>query len=34
VKTSRIRIVITATPHDLSRVWEIEFYQPLTGIKK
>jgi hypothetical protein len=34
VKTKHIRLVITATPHNLSRVWEIEFYQPLTGIKK
>ncbi len=34
VKTKHIRLVITATPHDLSRVWEIEFDQPLTGIKK
>jgi hypothetical protein len=33
VKTSRIRIVITATPHDLSRVWEIEFYQPVKNPK-
>jgi hypothetical protein len=30
VETNRLRLVITAAPHNLSRVWEIEFYQPLT----
>ena len=30
VKTKHLRFVITATPHNLSRLWEIEFYQPLT----
>jgi hypothetical protein len=30
VETHRLRLVVTAAPHNLSRVWEIEFYQPLT----
>jgi hypothetical protein len=29
VKTKHVRLVITQTPHNISRVWEIEFYQPL-----
>ena len=29
VRTRHLRLVITQTPHNLSRVWEIEFYHPL-----
>lgn len=31
VKTRHLRIVITGTPHNLSRLWEIEFYTPLES---
>ncbi|MBL6923167.1 MAG: FAD-dependent oxidoreductase [Akkermansiaceae bacterium] len=31
VKTRHLRIVITGTPHSLSRLWEIEFYAPLES---
>ncbi|MEO1834080.1 MAG: FAD-dependent oxidoreductase [Akkermansiaceae bacterium] len=31
VKTKHLRLVITQTPHNISRVWEIEFYHPLTA---
>ena len=34
VKTTRLRVVITKTPHNLSRVWEVEFYPPLTANRK
>lgn len=34
VKTNRLRLVISATPENVSRVWEVEFYQPLTKPKK
>jgi hypothetical protein len=34
VNTKHLRFVITATPHNLSRLWEIEFYPPLTEKKK
>ena len=34
VKTRRLRLVITGTPHNLSRVWEVEFYQPLKDEKQ
>jgi hypothetical protein len=30
VTTKYLRLVITQTPHNISRVWEIEFYHPLT----
>ncbi|MCU0779539.1 MAG: FAD-dependent oxidoreductase [Akkermansiaceae bacterium] len=30
VRADRLRLVITAAPHDLSRIWEVEFYQPLA----
>jgi hypothetical protein len=30
VKGERLRLVVTATPHNLSRIWEIEFYQPIN----
>ena len=29
VKTKHLRLVITQTPHNISRVWEVEFYPPL-----
>ena len=29
VKTKYLRLVITRTPHNISRMWEVEFYQPL-----
>ncbi len=29
VKTKQLRLVITRAPHNISRVWEIEFYEPL-----
>jgi hypothetical protein len=29
VKTKHLRFVITGAPHNLSRLWEVEFYQPL-----
>ena len=29
VKTKYLRLAITRTPHNISRVWEVEFYQPL-----
>jgi hypothetical protein len=29
VESRRLRVVITGTPHSLSRVWEIELYAPL-----
>jgi len=29
VKTKHLRMVITRTPHNISRVWEVEFYGPL-----
>ncbi len=29
VKTKHLRFVITRAPHNISRLWEIEFYQPL-----
>ena len=28
VKTKYLRLVITRAPHNISRVWEVEFYQP------
>jgi hypothetical protein len=34
VKTEHIRLVITRTPHNISRMWEIEFYQPLDEKKQ
>ncbi len=33
VKTKYLRLVITRTPHNISRVWEVEFYQPLKNEK-
>ncbi len=30
-KTKHLRLVITKTPHKISRVWEIEFYHPLKN---
>jgi hypothetical protein len=30
LKASRLRVVITQTPHSLSRVWEVEFYRPVA----
>ena len=29
IKTKHLRVVITGAPHNLSRLWEIEFYQPI-----
>ena len=34
VKTKHLRLVITRTPHNISRVWEVEFYQPLKDEKQ
>ena len=34
VKTKYLRLVITQTPHNISRVWEVEFYQPLKDEKQ
>jgi len=28
VKSDRIRLVVTGTPGNISRIWEIEFYNP------
>ncbi|NNM27989.1 MAG: FAD-dependent oxidoreductase, partial [Akkermansiaceae bacterium] len=28
VETKHLRLVITRAPHDISRLWEVEFYQP------
>ncbi|MCF7955405.1 MAG: FAD-dependent oxidoreductase [Phycisphaerae bacterium] len=33
VKTKHLRLVITQAPHNISRVWEVEFYGPLKGEK-
>ena len=33
VKTKHLRLVITGTPHNISRLWEVEFYQPLKAEK-
>lgn len=30
VTTNALRIVITQTPHNLSRLWEVEFYPPFA----
>ncbi len=29
VKAKHLRLVITKTPHNISRLWEVEFYQPV-----
>jgi hypothetical protein len=29
-----LRLVITQAPHNISRVWEVEFYQPLKEEKR
>lgn len=34
VKTKHLRLVITRTPHNISRVWEVELYPPLKDGKK
>jgi len=34
VKTKCLRLVITRTPHNISRLWELELYPPLTDQKK
>ena len=34
VKTKHLRLVITRAPHNISRVWEVEFYQPLKDEKQ
>ncbi len=34
VKTKHLRFVITGAPHNLSRLWEIEFYEPLKNVKQ
>ncbi len=34
VVTKHLRFVITGTPHQISRVWEIEFYQPMKAEKE
>ncbi len=31
VKTKHLRFIITQTPHNISRVWEIELYQPVNA---
>ena len=33
VKTKHLRLVITRAPHNISRIWEIEFYHPLKDEK-
>lgn len=33
VKTKHLRLVITRAPHNISRVWEVEFYGPLNDEK-
>ncbi|MCF7955841.1 MAG: FAD-dependent oxidoreductase [Phycisphaerae bacterium] len=33
VKTKRLRLVITKAPHNISRLWEVEFYGPVKGEK-
>jgi hypothetical protein len=34
LKTKNMRFVITRAPHNISRLWEIEFYQPDSPISK
>ena len=34
VRTDRIRLVVSKTPDDISRIWEIEFYHPIADINK
>jgi hypothetical protein len=34
VKTKYLRLVITGTPHNISRVWEVEFYEPVKDEKQ
>jgi len=34
VKTKRLRLVITQAPHNISRVWEVEFFGPLDDGKQ
>ena len=31
VETQRLRVVITKAPHNISRLWEIEFYEPVQA---
>jgi hypothetical protein len=31
VKTTYLRLVITRAPHNISRLWEVEFYGPVDG---
>ncbi len=33
VQTRFLRLVITQAPHNISRVWEVEFYHPLNDEK-
>ncbi|UCG49088.1 MAG: hypothetical protein JSU94_04760, partial [Phycisphaerales bacterium] len=28
VRSDRLRLVVTATPGNISRIWEVEFYNP------
>jgi len=34
VKIKHLRLVITKAPHNISRVWEVEFYGPVKGEKR
>lgn len=34
VKTRYLRLVITRAPHNISRIWEVEFYHPLKDEKQ
>jgi len=34
VETDHLRLVISAAPHNLSRVWEVEFYRPVKDDKE
>ena len=33
IQTKHFRLVITGAPHNLSRLWEVEFYQPVENVK-
>jgi hypothetical protein len=34
VRADTIRVVVSKTPDDISRIWEIEFYHPIADINK
>ena len=34
IETTRLRLTITATPGDISRIWEVELYAPVEKAKR